>query len=362
VITVTDANNFVLYLSGAIAGLSGLTAGQYYFVSDATAGLLTSTEPTSVSSFSNPLLFALSTTTGIVLQFRPSQIDTTISFSDISGTISLTTQFATAVKNLVFSGPASGSDAVPIFRSLIGADLPTPTTTTFGGVKDIAAVSTKFVSAVTNGVPVLTQPNFTDLAGTIAAAQELDLGASATTGFFFAGVGWSNGLGILAGAAASLGAGGANVVRCLRFVISGSALTVRKITIATNGAAVAITGRIGIWNSAGTSLLVDSGSIDLNVSSGTVISQIVSSATLPPGNYILATGATNTTGTVVTVGGANNLMGLAVWNTTGGGIFNANIVRSGTAANGLSGGAFQGTLGTISTAAFANVPAVLLES
>jgi hypothetical protein len=51
------------------------------------------------------------------------------------------------------------------------AEFPAPTTSNFGGVKDIAAVATKFVSAVTSGVPILTQPNFTDLAGSLAAAQ-----------------------------------------------------------------------------------------------------------------------------------------------------------------------------------------------
>lgn len=76
VIVVLGANDFVVYYSGPISGLSGLTAGQYYFVSDATPGLLTATEPTARTSFSNPLLFALTTTSGIVLPFRPAQIPT----------------------------------------------------------------------------------------------------------------------------------------------------------------------------------------------------------------------------------------------------------------------------------------------
>ena len=74
VVTVTDANNFVFYMAGQITGLSGLTAGQYYFVSDATPGALTTTEPTASTSYSNPILLALSTTSGIVLPFRPSQV------------------------------------------------------------------------------------------------------------------------------------------------------------------------------------------------------------------------------------------------------------------------------------------------
>ncbi len=72
VVFFIDANNFYLVLSGVILGMSGLTAGQYYFVSDASAGLLVITEPTTVNHYSNPLLFALSSVSGIVLPFRPS--------------------------------------------------------------------------------------------------------------------------------------------------------------------------------------------------------------------------------------------------------------------------------------------------
>lgn len=66
---VPDANTFSFTMLGRITGLSGLTAGQYYYVSAATAGALTATEP---AGYSNPILFADSTTTGFVLPFRPS--------------------------------------------------------------------------------------------------------------------------------------------------------------------------------------------------------------------------------------------------------------------------------------------------
>lgn len=51
-----------------------LIPGQYYFASAATPGLLTVTEPVNPGEFSNPLLFALSATEGLVLPFRPSAI------------------------------------------------------------------------------------------------------------------------------------------------------------------------------------------------------------------------------------------------------------------------------------------------
>ena len=66
---VADANTFTATFSGKIT-LSSLTAGEYYFVSNSTAGAYVATEPT--SGYSNPILFALSTTEAVVLPFRPS--------------------------------------------------------------------------------------------------------------------------------------------------------------------------------------------------------------------------------------------------------------------------------------------------
>ena len=70
---VIDANTFYLYQSGYISGLTGLTPGSYYYVSDSSAGALTTTAPTASTSYSSPILFALSATTGMVLPYRPSQ-------------------------------------------------------------------------------------------------------------------------------------------------------------------------------------------------------------------------------------------------------------------------------------------------
>jgi hypothetical protein len=43
---ILDVNNFKMYMSGALSGLSGLTAGENYFLSPSVAGQLTATEPT----------------------------------------------------------------------------------------------------------------------------------------------------------------------------------------------------------------------------------------------------------------------------------------------------------------------------
>lgn len=67
---VTDVNNFSLTMIGYATGLSGLTANTTYYLSGATAGALTSTEPTTVGHISKPVFFADSTTSGYVLSMR----------------------------------------------------------------------------------------------------------------------------------------------------------------------------------------------------------------------------------------------------------------------------------------------------
>lgn len=47
---------------GIIAGLTGLTAGAFYYLSDATAGLMTTTAPTTTGSYVTRLGIAISTT------------------------------------------------------------------------------------------------------------------------------------------------------------------------------------------------------------------------------------------------------------------------------------------------------------
>ena len=75
---VIDVNTFKLTTSGKISGLSGLTAGEFYFVSDSTPGLLTTTEG---ATYSNPILQATSTTEGIVLPYRASEVEASLDLS-----------------------------------------------------------------------------------------------------------------------------------------------------------------------------------------------------------------------------------------------------------------------------------------
>lgn len=70
IVSAVDGNDFTLIVGGRIDTLSGLTAGTVYFLSDATAGLLTATEPTDTDHISKPLLIATSTTAGFFYNMR----------------------------------------------------------------------------------------------------------------------------------------------------------------------------------------------------------------------------------------------------------------------------------------------------
>lgn len=68
----TDADNFKAVIVGLVTGMSGLTAGEWYYVSEAVAGDITTTEP--VTGFSNPIGQALTTTSLMVYSYRAQEI------------------------------------------------------------------------------------------------------------------------------------------------------------------------------------------------------------------------------------------------------------------------------------------------
>lgn len=71
---VIDSNNLLIVQSGVFPDPThGLTPGQYYFVSDSSAGTLTVTEPTAVGSFSNPMVYVIDANSYVVLGYRSSQ-------------------------------------------------------------------------------------------------------------------------------------------------------------------------------------------------------------------------------------------------------------------------------------------------
>lgn len=82
---VADANNFTLNFGGRVTGLSGLTAGAVYFLSDSTAGALTSTPPADNGEIVKPLLIAYSTSAGYFFNMRGSTSSDAVAYT-VGGT------------------------------------------------------------------------------------------------------------------------------------------------------------------------------------------------------------------------------------------------------------------------------------
>lgn len=92
---VIDASTFELTTCGEVSGLSGLTAGENYFLSAATAGALTATEPSVVGQVSVPVGVASSTTSFYVAVKR----GTVVGGANLRTQIGLSNNATTTVQN-----------------------------------------------------------------------------------------------------------------------------------------------------------------------------------------------------------------------------------------------------------------------
>ena len=98
---VIDASTFEVTLSGEVTGLTGLTAGEVYFLSAATAGLLTVDEPTVVGQVSVPVGVASSTTSLYVAPKRGSVVGSSNARTQIALSGGLSGgPFTTTVQNI----------------------------------------------------------------------------------------------------------------------------------------------------------------------------------------------------------------------------------------------------------------------
>lgn len=70
VVEVPNANTFKVQCGGYCDKLSGMTPGAVYFLSDTTAGALTTTEPTAQGTVSKPLYIAMTASTGYIFNWR----------------------------------------------------------------------------------------------------------------------------------------------------------------------------------------------------------------------------------------------------------------------------------------------------
>lgn len=115
----------------------------------------------------------------------PTAVISSPSPTTLGGVFSATAQTHKFITSIGTDGtPALAQPAfTDISGTVAAAQLPSPTGTTLGGVKSLAAVSHQFLTAVgTDGTPTQAQPAFTDISGTVAAAQLPNPGASSLGG------------------------------------------------------------------------------------------------------------------------------------------------------------------------------------
>ena len=87
---VADANNFTAVTSGLVSTLTGLTGGNLYYLSSSSAGTLTTTEPTTNGTVSKPVLYAISSSSGYVLNHKGKTNAATVdSVNGATGTVVL---------------------------------------------------------------------------------------------------------------------------------------------------------------------------------------------------------------------------------------------------------------------------------
>lgn len=132
-------------ITGGDEGAGSINAGAYYLNG-------------------SPIASGTVTSVGLSL---PSIFNITV--SPVTGSGTLTATLATEAANTIFAGPTTGSAAAPMFRTLVGADLPTPGASSLGGVESAMAPSNQFGTGInTSGVPTFAQPTVGNLAAVAA--------------------------------------------------------------------------------------------------------------------------------------------------------------------------------------------------
>ncbi len=137
------------YISSAITSLNGLTAATQTFATPGTSGTAPFWSSTaSAHTLSIPFATAAGVTAGLLsnadystfnnkvgsISLGGNVVEAATTFSVSGGVATGSRTLNTQIKNTIFSGPASGVDAIPTFRVLMPADIPIATTTTVGGI------------------------------------------------------------------------------------------------------------------------------------------------------------------------------------------------------------------------------------
>lgn len=94
--------------------------------------------------------------------------------SPVTGSGTIVLGLATQVTNTIFSGPASGADAAPTFRSLVANDLPNAGTAgTYGAGNAIPVITTDAKGRVTTVTTAAPAPAWGAITGTLSAQTDL---------------------------------------------------------------------------------------------------------------------------------------------------------------------------------------------
>lgn len=274
------------------------------------------TFPSTMAKVATKFLDSYNSVTGLFTQSQPA-------FTDISGTVA-------------------------------AAQLPNPSASTLGGIQSLAAVTSKWINAIsTAGVPSATQPAFSDISGAASLTSQVTgvlppanggVAALSTGGQgYFVSAGLLNCIGI--GTPSAVVTAGQQVY-CFQFVLP-FAMTVGRVSIGVAVGVASSTVTVGIYNASGNKL-IDSGTF-----SGAANANLTNTFTgvlLPPGvYYFVQSASTQTTLTVQTTP-------QALYNATGAALLNLQTTKKvGTAANPAVSGVLPASLGTITAASGVNM-------
>lgn len=284
--------------------------------------------------------------------------DVTLAESDITN---LTTDLAGkqaslgfTAENIAHKDANNGYAGLDSSGLLKATEFPTPTTSAFGGIKDIAAATNKVVNAITNGIAQLVQLAFSNISGFLnlttqvsgvlpAANGGLQSAPSSTTGLegFFAGVEsiWNFSRQSAAGNSFVTN----NKVWVHRFTLS-KPRVVGRISICVKTLLNPSTIDVGVYDS-GKNLLFNLGGVS-GATTGNKSVTLGAQVTLPAGDYYIAwTGTSSGTLSTLAVDGLDGSPALSVGLTTL--LINVNGTRHGFAGNAATAGVLPSTLGTL---------------